>query len=283
MTVAYDGTDFCGWQAQRPLVDVEQIDGTPTTTPAPPTPPAPPLRERIDLRTVQHVLEVAIRDVVREEVSVLGASRTDSGVHAVMQTAAFTTSDERRGPVDERLGLAVNSRLPEDVVITDLVRTRDDFDPIRDCVSKGYRYSIRTGRLRPIRDRRFVHWMWEELDHAAMHEAARRLVGEHDFASFAAAGHGRESTVRTVFACSVARPEAGLIQIDVSGGGFLYNMVRIIAGTLVDVGKGKKKPADIEGILAARDRRSAGMTMPARGLCLMWMRYPEDGDASCAS
>lgn len=263
MTVAYEGTEFCGWQAQRPLLDTPQDDGTVT-------------RQRTDLRTVQHALEVAIREVIREEVSVLGASRTDSGVHALAQTAAFTTSEGRRGPADERLMLALNSRLPEDVVITALARTRDDFDPIKDCIAKGYRYAIRTGPLRPIRDRNFVQYLWSELDHHAMHEAARRLAGEHDFASFAAAGHGRESTVRTIFACSATRPEPGLIHIDVSGNGFLYNMVRIIAGTLVDVGRGKATPDDIPAIIEARDRRSAGMTMPAQGLTLMWMRYEED-------
>lgn len=264
LTVAYDGTDFCGWQAQRPFVETTLNDGSVG-------------RARADLRTVQHALEIAIRDVVREEVGVLGASRTDSGVHAVAQTAAFTTTDQRKGPPDERLMLAINSRLPEDVVITSLERTRDDFDPIRDCIAKGYRYAIRTGPLRPVRDRRFIHYLWESLDHLAMHDAAKHIAGTHDFAAFAAAGHGRESTVRTVFACSVARPEPTLIHIDVAGGGFLYNMVRIIAGTLVDVGKGRKSPDDIPGILASLDRTRAGMTMPAQGLTLMWMRYAEDG------
>lgn len=263
LTVAYDGTDFCGWQAQRPFADITQDDGS-------------VVRRRTDLRTVQHALEAAIRDVVREEVTVLGASRTDSGVHAVAQTAAFTTSDDRKGPPDERLMLAINSRLPEDVIVTALARTRDDFDPIRDCIAKGYRYAVRTGPLRPIRDRRFVHHQWEALDHHAMHEAARHIAGEHDFAAFAAAGHGRESTVRTVFGCAVTRPEPTLIHIDVSGDGFLYNMVRIIAGTLVDVGKGRKQPGDIPAIIASRDRTRAGMTMPAQGLTLMWMRYADD-------
>lgn len=234
---------------------------------------------RAQLRTVQDVVQRAVREVIREPVIVVGASRTDSGVHAKAQTAAFTVSDERRahhGPPDERLAMAINSRLPEDVLVTECRRVHDDFDPIKDCVAKGYRYSLHVSRDRPLWERKYVHHIWTELDCEAMQAGAEALVGTHDFAAFAAAGHGRETTVRTVLACRVKRPVREKVLIDVSGTGFLWNMVRIIAGTLVEVGKGRLRAEEIAGIIASRDRRNAGPTLPAQGLCLEWVHY--DGD-----
>ncbi|MCA9292518.1 MAG: tRNA pseudouridine(38-40) synthase TruA [Phycisphaerales bacterium] len=258
LTIAYDGTAFHGWQRQF----VGSPDDHPDT-------------KRPELRTVQSVVAEAIRNVVREPIELVGASRTDSGVHARAQTAAFTTTDTRLGPPDERLMLAINSQLPDDVIITACARTRDDFNPIRDCMSKGYRYLLWTGRDRPLWERNLVHHIWMQLDEVAMHDAAQVLVGEHDFAAFAAANHGRDSTVRTIHACTVTRLDEHQIAIDVSGNGFLYNMVRIIAGTLVEVGRTKMDVFHVERALASLDRRNAGPTLPPTGLCLMWMEYPE--------
>lgn len=219
-------------------------------------------------------------EAVREPVEVLGASRTDAGVHAKGQVAAFTCSENRRGAPEERLADAINARLPNDALVMACERVRDDFDPIGDCVSKAYRYTIHASRTRPLWDRRFAHHVWVPLDVQAMHAAAQRIVGEHDFAAFAAAGHGRLSTVRTVLACAVTRLEVDRVVIDVAGTGFLYNMVRIISGTLVEVGKGRMTAERVSEAIASKDRRNAGPTLPAVGLCLQWVGYGESGKAA---
>ncbi|UCD74681.1 MAG: tRNA pseudouridine(38-40) synthase TruA [Phycisphaerales bacterium] len=250
LTIAYDGTSFHGWQKQHP----------PGEEP---------------LRTVQGVMEEAIVAVVREPVHLVGASRTDSGVHARGQAAAFDTQNEI--PMD-RLPRAVNSRLPDDVQVLSAEIVAGDFNPISDAIAKGYRYTIAhstiNGGEMPLFDRHLVAWTVYTLDAARMNEAAQHFVGERDFASFTRKHHGRESTVRTVHECKVEAVDQFRINIDISGGGFLYNMVRIIAGTLLEVGRGKLEPGAIAGIIEARDRASAGPTMPPEGLCLMWVKYP---------
>jgi tRNA pseudouridine38-40 synthase len=271
LTLAYDGTDFHGWQRQS--VDPEHpgalvADDPPGVSGWEKQPP--------QLRTVQYELQQAVRHVVREPVNVMGASRTDAGVHAQAQTAAFTCSDAAPRPPDDRLLLAINARLPGDALVTKIQRVREDFDPISDCIEKGYRYTIATGWQRPLWDRRTVAHIRYDMDPWAMAEACTHIEGEHDFAAFAAAGHGRETTVRTVTKCAVTAPEAHRIVIDVAGNGFLYNMVRIIAGTLVEVGRGKIEADDIPAILESKDRSRAGSTLPPEGLMLMWMRYPDD-------
>lgn len=269
MTIAYDGTEFHGWQRQT-----QPIAGAPRDEDGE--------RPRRELRTVQSVVEQAVREAVREDITLIGASRTDSGVHAWHQTAAFTTSDERRGAPDERLAMAVNANLPSDVLVRDCVRTVDEFDPIADCVCKGYRYSLHVSRDRPLWDRRYVRHVWEDLDDETMGAAAQRLVGEHDFAAFASAGHGRESTVRNMISCDVTRSSPERIWIDVAANGFLWNMVRIIAGTLLEVGRGKMTPEDVSRALETGDRRAAGPTLEPHGLCLMWARYPGDAEPNNA-
>jgi tRNA pseudouridine38-40 synthase len=252
LTVAYEGTDFHGWQRQNP-------------------PDAPPPR------TVQAVLEEAISDVVRSPVTTLGASRTDAGVHAKAQVAAFTTDTTIDG---DRLAAAISSRLPEDVRVIDAVEVAHDFDPIGHCIAKGYRYTLAHGRrepqTRPLFDRRVTAWTPYVLDVEAMKVAAEDLVGEHDFASFTRVHHGRESTVRRVDSCVVSVIDDGTCALDISGGGFLYNMVRIIAGTLMNVGSGRCQVTEIPSILAACDRSRGGVTMPPEGLCLEWIRFRDE-------
>jgi tRNA pseudouridine38-40 synthase len=315
MTIAYDGTDFCGWQKQEPFAPeggLEAMVAPGTSGELKLAPQGVVQREgeerpRLQMRTVQHVVEQAVREIVREPVLVQGASRTDAGVHAHGQVAAFTCGDgERRNGPDqeqppgaspsraggwplsrgiERLVAAVNGRLPEDVLIVACEAVHESFDPISDCTAKGYAYAIHASRTRALWDRRYVTQVWEELDVAAMAQAAGFFVGEFDFAAFAAAGHGRLTTVRRVFECRVVEEEATegqgdrgtkrgrRIRMEVSGNGFLYNMVRIMAGTLVEVGRGRLKPADIPAVIESKDRRRAGVTMPAQGLCLEWVRY----------
>ncbi|MEM8836014.1 MAG: tRNA pseudouridine synthase A [Planctomycetota bacterium] len=263
LTIAYDGTGFHGWQKQEPAT----IVGNPALE----TDDA----GRTVVRTVQHVVEQAVRHVVREHVNLQGASRTDAGVHALAQTGAFTCAHDTPRPPDERLALAINARLPGDVLVTRVVRTRGDFEPVTDCVSKGYRYTFDIGEQRPLFDRMRAYHVRYPLDIDRMQGGARALVGTHDFEAFAAASHGRESTVRTIHDCAVTR-DGRRVHLDVSGDGFLYNMVRIIAGTLLEVGRGRMDSSDIAHALESRDRAHAGPTLAPHGLCLMWMRYPED-------
>lgn len=284
LTVAYDGTDFHGWQKQEPVAP------DPTDPSAPRLPDA---HERLDarpgrvaLRTVQHVLEQAVRETIREPITLVGASRTDSGVHAKGQVAAFTSepeSDKGVGWPEERgcdtLVRALNARLPDDLLVRTADIVDDDFNPIGGATSKAYSYTIHASNQHPLWDRRYVFHAWHEFDIDRMQDAARALVGEHDFASLAAANHGRQTTVRTIFDCSVTRLEADAeaqrLRIDVSGNGFLYNMVRIIAGTLHEVGRGKIDPNQIPVILESRDRTNAGPTLPPEGLRLEWVRYEQ--------
>jgi tRNA pseudouridine38-40 synthase len=241
---------------------------------------------------VQEVVEQAVRRVCRERVILTGASRTDAGVHAAGQVSAFTsTPDEARGvgwPADrgtDRLVRAVNGSLPPDVLVTAARVVEDAFDPIAGALEKEYTYTIAAGEPRPVFDRAFCYWTWHALDAARMNEAAAHLVGEHDFAAFAQINHGRRTTVRTVFRCSVEEvmhePMPGVgpsprVIVRVSGSGFLYNMVRIIAGTLLEVGRGKIEPNMVPAILESKDRPRAGPTLPPEGLRLEWVRYSSE-------
>lgn len=285
--ISYDGTAFHGWQKQfQPpaaarspgiTADLQHHDPSTHLGTLALGPSAIPNDDRIELRTVQGVVERAVFQIVRERAHVLGASRTDAGVHAAAQTGVFETRDDRLGPPDVRLADALNSRLPADVRIESCVRAPDAFDPISDCLSKGYRYRLFVGRGRPLWERRYVHHVHHELDPTAMRDAAAMLVGTHDFAAFAQQSHGRESTVRTIFACDIHAHAADPRRLDitVSGDGFLYNMVRIIAGTLVDIGRGRLTPSDVTHALESRDRSAAGPTLGPAGLCLEWIRYAE--------
>lgn len=293
LTLAYDGTDFCGWQKQFPHQDSvpAHLLLTPDASAAPPETPAPESsheRPRVELRTVQSVLERAVRAVVREPVHVMGASRTDAGVHAAGQVAAFTCSSSggREGgwPVERGtapLVRAINARLPDDVLVLAADVVPDDFEPVTGAIRKAYSYRLWTSADRPLWERRSVLHVWNPLDDRAMDAAARIFEGEHDFAGFAAAGHGRLTTVRTVFSCRVRRESPESTVIDIEGSGFLWNMVRIIAGTLVEVGKARMHPTQIENALRTGDRTLAGPTLPPHGLRLEWIRYrdptPEQG------
>jgi tRNA pseudouridine38-40 synthase len=244
LTIAYDGSGFHGWQRQEP-----------------------PGRE--PLRTVQGVMEQAFMRLLRHPVTITGASRTDSGVHALGQVAHLDTTT----PIPpERLADAMNSRLPEDIEVRRAETVLDTFHAIRDVASKQYQYRIFNASRRPLLRRHMVCHTWQPLDARAMDAAAFRLVGTHDFEGFAAAGHGRESTVRTIHRCTTHREQDDVL-ITVEGDGFLWNMVRIIAGTLVEVGRGKFEPSRIDDILATTDRQLAGPTLPPQGLCLVWIAY----------
>lgn len=248
LILAYDGTDFHGWQRQKP------VEGQP------------------ELRTVQGVLEKALSRLLYQRVVTCGASRTDAGVHAQGQVVAFDAAC----PIPaSRLGHAITGRLPHDMDVRQVALVQKRFDPIRDVIKKQYRFRINCALHRPLSLRNYVCHFPAALDVDRMNRAAALLIGQHDFAGFAAAGHGRKSTVRTIFDCHLKRADEDTIDLFVQGDGFLWNMVRIIAGTLVEVGRGKFEPKRVTEILTATDRSLAGPTLGPQGLILQWIQYKE--------
>jgi tRNA pseudouridine38-40 synthase len=242
LTLAYDGTNFSGWQAQ-------------------------PGR-----RTVQGAVQETWALITQEQVQVTGTSRTDAGVHALGQVAGINSQTHLDAATLHR---ALNARLPADVAVVKVETVAEGFHATRDCVAKRYRYSIHNSHQRPLFERSYVWHVPQALNTDAMHQAAQGLVGTHDFASFQSTGSERENTVRTLFAVEVRRDEhqPSRVEIEVEGDGFLYNMVRIIAGSLVEVGTGRRDAAWLASALAARDRRATGKTAPPHGLCLLWARF----------
>jgi len=240
LTLEYDGARFLGWQVQA--------EGT----------------------TVQGELERAVKELTHETVRVEGSGRTDSGVHALAQVASFDT-DSSIPP--EGLAAGLNSKLPEGVSVLDCEEVDADFHARYSARSKLYRYVILCRRPRPALDRERAAWVPGELDAAKMAEAAQHLVGEHDFRAFATEVDDEEKgTVRVIIRCDVAR-RGDRIEIDVEGTGFLRKMVRTIAGTLMDIGRGKTPPGDLPGIIASLDRKQAGPTAPPQGLYLVEVKY----------
>lgn len=242
LTIAYDGTAYHGWQIQK------------------------------NGNTIEAEITKALESIVKESVEVIGASRTDAGVHALGNIAVFTTT--ARMPA-EKYSYALNQRLPEDIRIQKSEEVPLDWHP-RKCKSrKTYEYKIYRSEFPMPVGRQYWYHTYHVLDVELMREAAKFLVGEHDFKSFCQVGAQVETTVREIYSIEIEE-DGPLLIIQVCGGGFLYNMVRIIAGTLMDVGLHRKKPEDMERILSACDRQAAGPTAPAQGLTLMKYEYPEE-------
>ena len=253
LSLAYRGTNYHGWQRQSLT---ENYKG-----------PVP--QEGHGIPTIQETVARAIESVVHHPVTLVGSSRTDAGVHAKGQLAHFDT-DQTQIPI-EGLRRAINAAMPEDITIRRVEAVDQAFDAITSTTSKRYQYAIWNQPDRPTFFPDLVWHRWQELDHGLIRDAAKRLVGEHDFASFARPGHGRENTIRKVLSCDVSfRPP--ILVIGVEGTGFLWNMVRIMVGTLVEVGLKRCTPDDIDRMLAARDRQSAGQTAPPHGLYLQWIK-----------
>ena len=204
-----------------------------------------------------------------EHVAVHGSGRTDTGVHALGQVASFHVETSLG---DDQLLRALNAYVPEGITLLDLETCADGFHAQRDARGKRYMYLIWNSRFRPPFGRDFMHWVRRPLDLDAMRRAGRYLVGEHDFTSFAGAGSPRHSNVRRVTSLHlVARRHR--IDLLIQGNGFLYHMVRSVAGTLLEVGRGKLEADDVARILAAKDRKEAGPTAPASGLYLLRVLY----------
>ena len=239
--VAYDGTNYCGWQVQPNGI------------------------------TVQEVLNQALSDLFAKKTACIGASRTDAGVHALGNVAVFDT--DARMPAD-RIAFALNTRLPADIRIQGSSEVPPDFHPRFTATVNTYEYRI-LNRTFADPTRRLNSYFWYgPLDVDAMRQAASYLVGMHDFKSFATAKPEVTDTVRTIYETSLEK-EDDLIRFRITGNGFLYNMVRIITGTLLEVGKGDYPPEKVKEILAAKDRKMAGATARPEGLTLVQIRYPE--------
>ena len=250
LVLEYDGAGFAGWQLQR--------EGQ---------------------RTVQGELQAALAPLALGPVGagplrIMGAGRTDAGVHAEGQVASVRL-ETRLDP--ETLQRALNAKLPADLVVLGCEASPPGFDARRDALSKHYRYRIWNHRLRsPLRSAR-SHQVREPLDRDSMEEAAAHLAGRHDFACFQASGSDVPHTIRTLTRCQVAGAPGAEIVLDLEGDGFLRHMVRNVAGTLIEVGLGKRAPGSLPALLEGRDRSLAGPTAPAAGLTLMAVRYPDPG------
>jgi tRNA pseudouridine38-40 synthase len=241
MVLAYDGTDYHGWQRQP------------------------------DLRTVQGMLELVAQRVVRHPVRIVGSGRTDAGVHAAGQVANMLTRCQMPAA---SLKKAIGGRLPKDITLIDCREVPLGFHANHSALSKLYRYRVYNASGRPVERQlqRMTYHFWMRLDLDVMREAAGHFVGEHDFAAMATKGSERENTVRRVMRIGIHR-HLQEVRFEVEGGGFLYNQVRNMVGTILEVGRGHWPPRHVAEILASRERARAGPTAPAKGLSLQWVRY----------
>lgn len=243
LTLAYDGTAYAGWQLQPGQA------------------------------TLQGALEQALQTITRETIRVAASGRTDAGVHALGQVVSFRSQTHLSCDV---LLKALNAELPRDVAALQLDEAPADFHATRDALRKRYRYQLDDGPVRDVFARAYVWQLRERVDAEVMHRAAQALVGTHDFASFETHGSPRDSSVRTVYELNLQRGQgdrAHRVTLEIEGNGFLYNMVRAIVGTLVEVGRGVRDQAWPAQVLAACDRKAAGQTAPPQGLFLVRVDY----------
>ena len=246
LTVAYDGSQYVGYQSQTNGI------------------------------AVQDVLDKAVSELFGEPIRTMSASRTDTGVHAAGNVACFDV-ETRIEP--SKIAFALNARLPEDIRVVLSEQVADDFHPRFQKTVKTYVYTI-LNRTHPDPVRRHAEWhIYGPLDDKKMAAAAKALIGEHDFASFCAAGSSAKTTVRTIYAAAVRR-DGDRVIFEITGNGFLYNMVRIIVGTLVEIGRDEAlsesdAEAKMAAIIEARNRKAAGPTALAKGLLLKEIRYPD--------
>lgn len=239
LTVAYDGTNYCGWQVQP------------------------------NGETIEGVLNRTLSELFKEPITVIGASRTDSGVHGCGNVAVFDT--EARIP-GEKVAFALNQRLPEDIRIQKSEEVEGTFHPRHCDTRKTYQYSIYNATFQHPLHRLYSHFVYRPLEVEKMRQAADYIVGTHDFVSFCSINTSVKDTVRTVYSLEVKK-DGNLITIEIKGNGFLYNMVRIIAGTLIQVGLGQYPPEKVQEMLDAKNREASGPTAPANGLTLIEIEY----------
>lgn len=241
LRIAYDGTNYHGFQIQP------------------------------NGETVEGVLNRELSRILREDIKVIGASRTDAGVHAVGNVAVFDTNARIPG---EKVAYALNVSLPDDIKIQESMEVGLDFHPRYQKTVKTYEYKIYNARFPSPQHRLYEHFTYYKMDIERMQAAANYLIGEHDFKSFCSIHAEVESTVRTIYDIKIERL-GDVITIRITGNGFLYNMVRIIAGTLMEAAQGFWEPEYMKEILEAKERSKAGNTAPANGLTLVKIEYPE--------
>ena len=240
MVLAYDGTNYCGWQLQPNGI------------------------------TIEEVLNQALSELLREPVVVIGASRTDSGVHAEGAVAVFDT--ENRMPAD-KICFALNQRLPEDIRVLQSDEVPLTWHPRKQNCVKTYEYRILNRKISMPTRRLYSHFCYFDMEVEKMQQAAEYLLGEHDFKSFCTVRTQAEETVRTIYSLNVTKDADDRIHIRISGSGFLYNMVRILTGTLLEVGSGTRRPEKMKEIIAAKNRDMAGRTAPPEGLFVLHVGY----------
>ncbi len=241
ITIEYDGKDFNGWQKQPNKLNI------------------------------QGEIERAIEEITGEKVDLIASGRTDAGVHALAQVANFKI--EKDIPI-EKIPYALNSKLKKSIRVKSAEEVDEKFHSRYTCKRKTYRYVINNSLQGTAIYRNLQYHFPEKLDEEKMNKGIKYLIGEHDFKSFKASGTSSKSSVRTIYDAKVTR-EGEIVTIELTGNGFLYNMVRIISGTLVDVGIGKIKPEEVKEILEAKDRLKAGKTLPPTGLYLVDVKYEE--------
>ena len=239
LRIAYDGTKYHGWQVQSNALSVCEV------------------------------INRELSDLLREDIEVIGASRTDAGVHAYGNVAVFDTNSSIP---TEKISYALNGRLPEDIVIRHSKEVPKDFHPRYTNIKKTYQYTIQNSEFPLPTNRLYSYFVYHKLDADKMKEGAKYLVGTHDFKSFCSVKTQVTDTVRTIYNIEV-KQEGETIKIVVSGNGFLYNMVRIIAGTLIKVGLSQYTPLDVKDMLEKKERTVAGPTAPAHGLTLLGIEY----------
>lgn len=241
LTVAYDGTNYHGWQYQN------------------------------NGKTIEGELNKALSSLLQKNIEVIGASRTDAGVHAMCNAAVF---DSDAGIPAEKYSYALNQMLPDDIRIRKSEEVPADFHPRKTDTVKTYEYRIDCEEFADPLKTRYAYFTYVPLDASKMQEAAFHLIGTHDFKSFCSVNTTATTTVRTIYDIQVIRDGIDII-VRITGNGFLYNMVRIIVGTLMDVGRGKYTPDKVKDILEATDRTAAGPTVPACGLMLKELHFLE--------
>ena len=240
LVIEYDGKEFNGWQKQPNKLNI------------------------------QGTIEKAIETITKEKVDLIASGRTDAGVHALGQVANFKTNSNI--PID-KFAIAINSNLKKSIIIKSAEEVDERFHSRLSCKKKTYRYIINNSKYGTAIYRNLETCIKEKLNIEKMKEAIKYFEGEHDFKAFKASGTSSESSVRTIYKAEVIEKENDRIYIELTGNGFLYNMVRIIVGTLVEVGIGKIKPEDIKKIIESKDRKNAGKTLPPQGLYLLKVDY----------
>ena len=251
MHIAYDGTDFAGWQRQRKQTHVQTIQGT---------------------------LEDILTKMAREPVRVIGASRTDAGVHAHQQVAHFDWPKNIDG-WDMRY--AIQSMSPKSLVVKELFEAPRDFHAIAQVTDKIYKYRVLNRRIPSALRHRYTYWVRFPLNIEFLNEASAHFLGRQDFKAFMSTGTIVKGTVRQIFEASWASPEPDILEFTIRGDGFLKQMVRNIVGTVIDLNQEGQPANRVKEMLATLDRRQAGPTAPAQGLFLEQINYPEDIDMKC--